>query len=533
MKNNRFLVTGVILVIAIGGFFLFRKTLRPTHNPPPKPIEHTINPTVPPSTFNLPIHIKTSTLADYLNDKFRGSFLKKNIPLEKDGKEEIALTMTKRDDIRINSTGHELVCTFPLESEVKLIDSRFGKLLAGQVAPMRTSLTLTLSTPIRIDRNWHIVTRFRIKNIRWLNEPVARLGPFKKNIRPEITKLLHDEGDKLTAMLDREIHKMANLRPTIADIWLDLQQPILVSRKPTPLWLRFLCNNIEACTLLGHNEIVCHTHIEANMLIMTDTTSQNKPNPLPELRYLNPEKKRKESDINLYANTSFQEINEQLNTHLRGTTISKRGYRVKIGDISAYASEKGLSVGVSMEKDLKAYVVTSGKVVFNPHQQTLKVQEFDYFLNTKDFFINTGNELLHEFVRDSVAARLNLNLDTLIDKVPATITRAIAKEKAGEVIDLGLDTLRITRCNIMLDREKIHLLLNIRTNARLRLKKIKPGKTIRIRQTTSVLSAPENGNLPGDSTRKPSMPQSSFCLQPPDASSRERIFFSRFLRTSS
>ncbi len=109
------------------------------------------------------------------------------------------------------------------------------------------------------------------------------------------------------------------------------------------------------------------------------------------------------------------------------------------------------------------------------------MQNFDYFLNTENRLVSTGDNLLHEFVRDTVATKLNVRLDTLIGKVPGIVNNAIAKGKVGRVIYLKVDSLSVKKCDIILDREKMHLLLNVHARADLRLKRIKSGKAINIR----------------------------------------------------
>ncbi|MBM3162387.1 MAG: DUF4403 family protein [Chlorobi bacterium] len=216
------------------------------------------------------------------------------------------------------------------------------------------------------------------------------------------------------------------------------------------------------------------------MTLLPDTTAIAAPNPLPEFRKLGSGERKQDSDITLYAFTTFEEINDQLNRHLRGKTLSKKGYTVTISAIKAYASKKGLSIGISTGRDLAGYVVTSGRVVFDVPEQVVHIRDFDYSLRTENAIVRSGDDLLHEFVRDTVATKLNLRLDTLIGKVPGIINNAIAKGRAGKVIDLKMDSLRVKKCDIVLDSKKMHLLVNVGANASLRLKQINPGRTVRI-----------------------------------------------------
>ena len=72
-----------------------------------------------------------------------------------------------------------------------------------------------------------------------------------------------------------------------------------------------------------------------------------------------------ESDIYLYAFTSFDEINEQVNSRLAGKVVSARGYTIVIDSMRAYASAAGISVKITTSKDVEGTVVASGKLEFD------------------------------------------------------------------------------------------------------------------------------------------------------------------------
>ena len=165
--KKRILISGLVLaLLASALFFLTRKN----DIIQPKAITEKVNIDIPQSTINIPITLEIKSLADYLNNKITGEFLNTTLFLQKSKKERIALTLTKTADITISSTGRELVCILPLTVEATLIDSRFGKTLSMLVQPFRTSIIMTLSTPINLDRSWKLKTRFKIRGYQWVTE---------------------------------------------------------------------------------------------------------------------------------------------------------------------------------------------------------------------------------------------------------------------------------------------------------------------------------------------------------------------------
>ena len=146
----------------------------------PEAIQEIYDIKIPSSTFNFNITYNINNLTEYLNKKITGRFLVKEVILQPKEKEVIRVTLIKTDKISITVKDKELVCVFPVTIDAELIDSRFGKLLTGLVKTVHTSLIITLSTPVTIDKNWCIVTHFKIKRYNWIIKPVLQIGPFKK-----------------------------------------------------------------------------------------------------------------------------------------------------------------------------------------------------------------------------------------------------------------------------------------------------------------------------------------------------------------
>ncbi len=473
------IITGLIIVIIIPVLFYLLKSNKIN---PPDAIQETYNIEIPSSTFNFNITYEINNLTDYLNKKITGSFLEKELLVQENNKEKIKVTLTKTDKIVITSKGKELYCIFPVIVDAELTDSRFGKFLTGLVKPVHASLMITLSTPVKIDKNWCIVTRFKIKKYTWTVKPVLQIGPFKKNMEDRLNEAINKNSPALTKLLDSEIYKAATLKPSLLPVWHDLQEPILISSIPSNVWIKFICNDISGKIKTSPARITCMTAVHAKMFIITDTTDASKAkfhsNLLPQLKTLKEEDVVDKSDIYIYAFTSFQEINQQLNSFMKGKTFSAKGHSITIERLYAYASTKGLSVIIITDNN--DHFVLSGNLMYNTLSQTLKIENFDFEFSPSRRFLNAGVDLFHNRIRDSIATKLVVKFNTMIQNAPNIIHKAIEKEKSGKVIDLNLNNVKIKKCIIIMSREKIHLIVNVGMDANLKLKKIQTGKIIRI-----------------------------------------------------
>ncbi|NTU91862.1 MAG: DUF4403 family protein [Chlorobiaceae bacterium] len=477
-------ITAIVAALLAGaGYWLFHSyTILKTR--PPAPLTEDVPLERPTSVFNLPISIGYDVLSDYLNGKLRGEFLQADLWLQKKKKERITLTLTREEQITLSSDGRELYCTFPVSAEARLTDSRFGKTLAKLLVwPVHAKAVFTFSTPIGLDRNWRLVTKFRIRNIDWLQEPVVKIGPFRKNITADVDTLLSGNRQGLTRLLDTEINRAASLEPTVADVWHDLQDPIRITRKPVPIWLRFHGNDITARISLHRSAIVCNTRIRSGMRMLTDTAAVRDPARLPPFRRTPKDSISTHSEINFYALIPFASINSHLNDYFRNRTFSRNRYSIIVRQVRAYASTRGISVAIMTDKDLQGHIVMSGRLNYDMPTHTIRIDNFDYAIDTGNPVVSTGEVILHNAIKDSIATRLNLQIGTFVTGLPGTITKAVAKAKVGRTIDLSIDSLAIRKYEIRMGRDNIFLLVNATAKSALRIKQIKSGKVIRIRKT--------------------------------------------------
>jgi len=449
----------------------------------PAPITEKFIIDIPVSTFNIPIHYQIKNFETWINGKISGKFLETTINPLQNEKDEAILIFNKTNPIKISTEGNNLLCIFPLEVLATLTKSRFGKMMTKQVEPLKTEVLIQLTTTVSLDGNWDIITKFKLKSVQWIREPVLQIGPVKQNLKRKLTKWLEDNETQLTKMLDKEMKQSVSLEPAISKIWYDLQKPMIIHRKKPMAWMKFTCNSIEGKIVLQPDAISCYTSVQAKMTMMTDTANLQQPTKLPPFKQLNTESAT--SDFYLYAFTSFDEINEEVNKQFKGKIISAKGYTVSIKNIRSYASEAGLSVEVKTGKDIKGKMVASGKLVFNPTTQTMVINNFEYNVSSNSTVVNAGDEFLHSIIRDTIASKLILNLDSIILTLPSLVEKAIAKGKSGKAIAISFDHLFIKDCDIKMGKDLVHFKIHAVADADFNLKKLNTGKKLNIK-TTSV-----------------------------------------------
>lgn len=448
----------------------------------PKPVTINTFADIPVSTINIPIFCRINKFEEWVNKKISGRFLETTCNPSTNSKEEVLLIFSKEETIKISTSGNKLVCDFPLHITATLIKSRLGKVLTEKIEPMNAVVHVQLITPVGLDAGWNIVTRFRIRAVQWIKEPVLKIGPVKHNLKRKVNTWLKENQTEITKMLDRELNESVSLEPTLSKIWYDLQRPLIIHKNEPKAWMKFTCHSIEGKIAVLPDMLVCYTSVKAQMNMMTDTSKLEQPAKLPVFKLLQQE--ADSSDIYLYALGSFQEINEEVNNQLRGKTFTAKGYTVRIKDIRAYASDAGLSVAVTTGGDIKGMMVASGKLEYEAAAQTMHIRNFEYAISSSNAIVNTTEDFLHNSIKDTIASKLILKLDSLIKKIPPLIELAIEKGKTGKVVDINFDHLYVHGCEMIMDSKQIHFKIHAVAEADLQLKELKAGKKLKIKTTT-------------------------------------------------
>lgn len=449
----------------------------------PEPVKVITSVDIPVSTINIPIHYEIKNFEEWINKKISGRFLETTFNPSSNKKDEVLLVFNKTEPIRIGTAGDQLICDLPLHITATIIRSRFGKGITEKFEPMNAIVHIQLITPVGLDAGWNIVTKFKIKSVRWIKEPVLQLGPLKQNLKRKVNNWLNENESQLTKTLDKEMNESVSLAPALSKVWYDLQKPLVIHKREPKAWMKFTCNSIEGKISVLPGILVCYSTVKAKMSMMTDTSNLSAPSVLPVFKTLLQEEVT--SDLHLYAFASFKEINEEVNSLLKGKKFTAKGYTVTIKKIRAYASEAGLSVEIATGGDIKGRMVASGKLEFEVPTQTLHIRNFEYAMNSSNNMLNATEEFLHQTIRDTIASKLTLRLDSLIHMVPPLVERAIAKGKAGNAIDINFDHLFVKKCEIMMDANQVHFNIHAGAEADLKLKELKTGKKLQIK-TSSV-----------------------------------------------
>lgn len=447
--------------------------------PPSTTLDSTL--ATPLSTISIPIQYDLKSFSDFLNAKISGRFLTHGLRV-RDNKDSVYFELVKRGPIEMKIRGQKLYIEFPLHAEGTYFGNFVGIKIQNKKNPVVTDIRLKLEADVMLDKDWRVHPKIELSKIEWIKDPIVKIGPIKVNLQETLDKMLKDKESDLENMLEKQIHDHVSLEKAIKKIWRDLQKPMAIYKKGPKVWFKFGFDQIHGTIrLVEPHQIICDVLMEARTAISLDSLRL----PLTDtvLPPLQPYPKDVEEGFNLAVHTSvpFDYVNTTLNQLLKGKKVEKMGYAVAIEEVTMYGTNTGIAVKVNVKGDIKGNLYVTGRPRYYLEDGIIRLDSFNYDVKTESMLLNQAAQALREPLFDYLKPYLQLDGGKLLAKVPELISRAIEKGKAGETINLSIDTLKVWDRYGIATRSDIQFVLLTRGAASLELQKLKAGKKLRIK----------------------------------------------------
>ena len=474
----RGIYTALFLLLLASPLFWMCKKTDPLA-PPATTLDSTL--ATPPSFVSIPIQYDLASFSEFLNAKITGRFLAHGMRV-RDNKDSVYFELSKKGPIEMKIRGQRLYIEFPLHAKGTYFGNFIGIKIHNQKNPVETDIRLLLDAQVGLDEDWRIHPKIELSKVQWIKDPIVKIGPVKVNLQETIDKMLKDKEPEIEKMLEKQIHDHVSLEKAIQKIWLDLQKPMPIYKKDPKVWFKFGFDEISGTIrLVEPDRIICDVLMKARTAISLDSVRLPLTDSL--LPRLQPYPKDAEDGFNLSIHTSlpFEYANKTLNNLLKGKKVEKMGYTVEIADINLYGTDQGIAIKVHVKGDIKGNLYLTGRPRYYLEDGVIRLDSFNYDIHTESLLINKATEALREPLLDYIKPYLQLEAGNLLNKVPALISRAIEKGKAGETINLNIDTLKVWDRYGIATRSDIQFVLRTKGQATLELQKLKAGKALKIK----------------------------------------------------
>lgn len=434
------------------------------------PDQSKITYSIPPrlvSGIAAPVRVNLNELESSMNTKFKG-VLFQDLSFDDNGKDQLKLTISKRNNFQISGTGNTINISAPLQiSGTYRIQQSILGIDINKEQPFNFNATIALSTIPSVDSYWNLSLKSKTQ-VRWEDLPTIEIGNFKLDFPSMFASIIQSQSDKISQFIDKEIPKQVNLRSQAQKNWDYLKKPIQLDEK-TNTWLKISPRQAYLSPIQISDSILS---IQTGLSSIVEIISGSKPDMetenlnLPELKSGNPLKE--EVNLNLMAEVPFTQINDQLKKLVgeSGYLLESSEYKIMIREAVAFPFGEKLLIGVKLDgkvkksgvgKNIKGVVYLEGKPVFNPTNKNLEIQAFDYNLKTKDLLVKSASWLLNsKSFKSKIEQQIKYDLTAQLEEAKKQGNDALNKSY-GQNLSLNGKIEKLEPGNVFITREAIKI----------------------------------------------------------------------------
>lgn len=334
------------------------------------------------------------------------------------------------------------------------------------------ALAVEFASPLSVASNWRLVTRSRFENYRWIQRPTVRMLGIKVGVTKLAEQILDKRRPEIEAAIDKAVHQELRLDRHIRRIWRDIQKPLRISRNPDEIWIVPRPFSIAAAPVRGNARQIT---VPLQIAFRIDTRFGPRPEVLETERLprlLRRPKLPTASRLQVLAFISYADMNRVLSRKLDEQKLDLIGGNLNVKNATIYGNGRSIIVRTDVGGAVNGTLYFHGQPHYDTLTNTLRVQNVDFDVDTKERLFATADWLLHDHLRDTLQAAMVVPLRHQIETIPDKIEAAFARGKVGRKTDLDVDAFRLVPRRIVVRPDGIQVLITVVSNVDIMVKRL-------------------------------------------------------------
>lgn len=334
------------------------------------------------------------------------------------------------------------------------------------------ALAVEFASPLTMASNWRLATRSRFENYRWIQRPTVKMLGVNIGVTKLAEKILDKRRPEIEAAIDKAVHRELRLDRHIRRIWRDMQRPLRISRNPDEIWIVPRPFSIAAAPVYGDAQRIT---VPLQIAFRVDTRFGPRPDsltvePLP--RLLRRPKLPSASRLQVVAFIPYTDMNRVLSRKLNEQKVNLMGGNLIVKNATIYGNGRSLIVRTDVGGAVNGTLYFHGQPQYDTLTNTLRIQNVDFDVDTKERLFATADWLLHDHLRDTLQTVMVVPLRQQIDQIPDKIEAAFARGKVGRKTSLDVDAFRLVPRRIVVRPDGIQVLITVVSKVDVTVKRI-------------------------------------------------------------
>ncbi|HEX9955662.1 MAG TPA: DUF4403 family protein [Fibrella sp.] len=425
---------------------------------------------IPPARSFLagPITFQIRSLEDKINASLKTELVGPEMMKSEKGS-AFNMRVVRTGRIRLRYENHKVTFSAPLEvwldNPIRLKKDKHAKRAL-------CALSVDFQSPLQVASDWRLSTRVRFVKHTWIKQPKVRVLGINIPFTKLAERVIEKNRPEIEKAIDEAVYEGLRLDKQIRPVWLDLQKPLLLAKKPDTLWLVPTPFSVAVGDVTGNEETLT---VPIRVAFYTQTLLG--PRPKLTLNHKLPRIRRDKhipmvSDLQVMSFISYADINRIMAKQLKGHKLELAGGLVTINNTTVYGGQRSVIIRADVGGAVKGTLYFRGQPAYDTLTHTLLVKNIDFDVETQERLLATADWLLHDRLNDTLAKAMRFPIREKIDKLPTLIDGAFEKAKAGRKNDLDILTFQFVPQRIAIRPDGIQALLKVQSTVAFKVKKL-------------------------------------------------------------
>ncbi len=401
------------------------------------------------SSVNIPVRLRMSEIENILNKRIAGVIYDDQ---SFDG-DDLKMQATKTQPIKISLSGLQMNYRVPLKLWI------FKKLFSSSVTGVRGfeaegELALFFRTTIQIKEDWSVEPKTEIVSYEWLKNMAVKTGLGSVDVKYIANTLLDRNKTLLTSGIDQQIKNSVNLRQQVSDAWAMMQRPIKASEQYN-MWVKLTPQSVKMSPLRNSGSAAGILESTISVSSISEVMA-GKEQPTFRANTLLPPFQMGNATtddfaVSLVTDIPFSEAEDMARQYIVGQTFTPNGKKITVTDIKLFGQNDNLVINTNFNGSYSGSLYLIGKPIYDATTASVRMQDLDYELKTKNFLLKTARWLFDGLIlkkmKESAVFPLTNNLEGMKNTLNTMLSNYRFNNNVsmhGSVQDLKVENMKLT-----------------------------------------------------------------------------------------
>jgi Domain of unknown function (DUF4403) len=420
---------------------------------PQRPMESYEDPLdVPPafSAVNIPIRLNAQEIERLLNTKMNGVIYEDN-NVNDDG---IMMKATKTQDINIKLEGFQMTYRVPMKIWM------FKSVIGSRGFEAEGELALLFKTNVNIKPDWWMWTNTDLVGQEWIRNMAVKTGLGNIDVKYIADMIINRSRQTLTTAIDKQVTQNFQIRPQVEEAWNLMQKPVSIASSYGTWWVKLTPQSVEMAPFSTSGDVLVSNIAVQSLAEVVAGATEPRFRPNTQLPMFKVGAAQSDDfQVNLSTDIALKEAETLAKSVAVGTVLNPGGKKIQITDIQLFGQVDKVIINTVFSGDYKGSLYLVGRPVLDVATNSIKLEDVDYDLNTKNFLLKGATWLFDKKILTQIKSACVFPLDDNLKGFQQMMNDQIREYKVNNNVAIKgyVEQIKVDDIRVLKDKFKIYV----------------------------------------------------------------------------